>query len=332
MKFEDVFSFEHLYTKAKKCCNGVRWKASTQNFEKNLLLNVIKTKKQLFENKFKSKGFRCFTIRERGKTRQIQAVHISERLVQKCLCDYCIVPAFRNSLIYDNGATLKDKGLKFTLKRLKTHIHRYFIENKTNKGYILKFDLHNYFGSINHKKILQIAQKYIKDKKLFELYKYFINCFNGNFGIGLGSQISQISALIYLNSLDHYIKDICKFKYYGRYMDDGYIICNDKKKLKELLFEIKGILKSLDLRLNENKTQIMRLEKGFTILKRRFILYSNGKLVVRTHKDNILRYKKQIRKMLKKNIDTKNREKCFKGYLKEFNYIDRYTRRLLCIK
>jgi len=54
----------------------------------------------------------------------------------------------------------------------------------------------------------------------------------GNKGLGLGSQVSQISAVFYPNSVDHFIKDKLGIKTYGRYMDDGYIIHNNIKELK----------------------------------------------------------------------------------------------------
>ena len=33
---EGVFSYHTMFKHGKKCCNGVRWKASTQNFELHL--------------------------------------------------------------------------------------------------------------------------------------------------------------------------------------------------------------------------------------------------------------------------------------------------------
>ena len=48
--FEEVFSFERLYTEGKKCCNGTRWKASTQRFEANLLTNAANLRRELLSH------------------------------------------------------------------------------------------------------------------------------------------------------------------------------------------------------------------------------------------------------------------------------------------
>ena len=65
----------------------------------------------------------------------------------------------------------------------------------------------------------------------------FIDDF-GEVGLGLGSQISQVSALMYPNKLDHYIKEELRIQAYGRYMDDGYLVHESKEHLQHCLQEI----------------------------------------------------------------------------------------------
>lgn len=83
--FEKVFSFDNLYMAFRKCCLGVGWKASTQRFKANALQNVNDLFRSLQNDKYKSRGFYEFDIVERGKERHIKSVHISERVVQRCL-------------------------------------------------------------------------------------------------------------------------------------------------------------------------------------------------------------------------------------------------------
>ena len=333
MNFYEVFSLEIMYRCGTRVCKGVRWKQSTQNYECQLMRNVCNIRRQLFNETYRSKGFNKSRRRERGKERIIQSVHISERNVQMCLCDYCLMPTFAPTFIYDNSACIKDKGVSFAVSRLKTHLHRYYLENNSNDGYILLFDVKNFFGSIDHKKLLDATKKKIEDQRLYNLFAYFINCFEGDKGLGLGSQVSQVSSAIFMNQFDHYFKDYLRIKYYARYMDDGYIICRSKAKLKQLKEEIIQFFYSLGLTPNINKTQICKLSSGFTYLKRRFILHENGKIVVKPNKANILRYKRRFSKLVKKyrNNEVKfskvlDLNRNFKGYLKEFNYYDRYTK------
>lgn len=90
--FDKVFTFDNLYTAFRKCCLGVGWKASTQRFKANALQNVNDIYRSLHNGTYKSRGFYEFDIVERGKERHIKSVHISERVVQRCLCDNALVP------------------------------------------------------------------------------------------------------------------------------------------------------------------------------------------------------------------------------------------------
>ena len=110
--FESVFSFDHLYTAYRASAKAVGWKASTQRYKASALPNVYRTHRELLAGTFKSRGFFEFDIVERGKPRHIRSVHITERVVQRCLCDFSLVPMLSRSFIYDNGASLKGKGLR----------------------------------------------------------------------------------------------------------------------------------------------------------------------------------------------------------------------------
>ena len=116
--FEKVFSFDNLYESYKKCCKGVNWKTSTQSYKANALLNIYKAWNDLMNGSYRSKGFIEFDITERGKPRHIKSVHISERVVQKCFCDYSLNPLLKRYFIYDNGASIKHKGIDFAMNRL----------------------------------------------------------------------------------------------------------------------------------------------------------------------------------------------------------------------
>ena len=119
-------------------------------------------------------------------------------------------------------------------------------------------------------------------------------------GIGLGSQLSQIFALLMGNPIDHMIKDKYGYKYYIRYMDDGIIIHNDIEKLKEILELIKIESAKYGLSLNENKTNIVRIDKGFNFLKKKIILNPNGSILVKLSKQSITRERRKLKKLQKK--------------------------------
>ena len=211
------------------------------------------------------------------KTREISALSLKDRIVHKCLCDYYLTPLLTKSLIHDCGATLKGKGLAFTRKRVVCHLQRYYRQNGNNKGYVLKADFHHYFENIKHDILINQLSKIVKDKETLEFIKYLIP--TDLKGLGLGSQMSQICALYYVSKLDHYLKEKMRFKFYGRYMDDIYIISHHKNKLYKAKTYLKSKLQKLGVELNENKTHIYSLDKGFVFCKTRYKLTESGKVL-----------------------------------------------------
>ena len=84
--FEEVMSFGNICKAGKSCCDGARWKTSTINFETNLLGEAQATYDTLHYGKRVFKGFHSFATVEHGKVRNIDALPIQERAIQKCLC------------------------------------------------------------------------------------------------------------------------------------------------------------------------------------------------------------------------------------------------------
>lgn len=108
----------------------------------------------------------------------------------------------------------------------------------------------------------------------------------GNVGLGLGSQISQISAIRYPNEMDYTIKCKMRMRQYARYNDDSYIISNSKEYLNCALKTIKDICNVYNIKLNPKKTRIVKLSNGVKYLKHRFVLTKTGKVLCFNSGDN----------------------------------------------
>ena len=300
MEFEEIFTYENLYKSYRKCLKGVRWKGTVQRFQIYSLSGLNQLLKEIKEESFQSGNFFKFDIMERGKLRHIQSVGIRERIVQKSLCDYCLVPDLSKNFIYDNMACLKGKGVHKSYERMKDQLRKYYKKYKTNEGYILQFDFHHYFDTIPHDKLLYKIREHVPDDRVFKLISRLVNDFEGDKGLGLGSQISQISALFYPNELDHKFIKTEGITGYGRYMDDGYVISNNKEVLHYLAGLLKEITDDLGIELNDNKTQISKLGRGFIYLKARFFLTKTGKVVMKFNRKNINRNRRKLKKLFNK--------------------------------
>ena len=297
--FDWVFSYEHLYHSYKMCRRNVAWKSSVQKYITQAPLNVLNTYNRLHNGKFRTSGFYEFDLMERGKLRHIKSVTIGERVVQRCLCDYALVPMLGRTFIYDNGACMKDKGYTFASKRLTKHLHQYYRKHG-NDGYVLLFDFSKFFDRVSHALVKKIIREEFTDKRIIKLTDHFIDAFGGDAGLGLGSQISQILALASANRLDHYIKERAGIKYNARYNDDGYLIHHSKEHLEKCLKAIKIICKRLGITLNTKKTQIVKLSHGFTFLKVRYFLLPTGKVIKKLAHKSVVRMRRKMKKFVPK--------------------------------
>lgn len=102
--FEEVFTYEHLFSAFNRSRQNIHWKRSVKVYELKSLIRVYKTFKELATDKFKSRDLIEFDLFERGKHRHISSVPFNDRIVQKCLCEYSLDPVVCNSFIYDNGS------------------------------------------------------------------------------------------------------------------------------------------------------------------------------------------------------------------------------------
>ncbi len=327
----------NLYLDAfNKCKKGSIWKESVQRYEMNLLKNIDHQITAIQNGTYEQLPFNEFPLNERGKTREIKAIHIEDRVVLRNLCDNILTPSIKKYLIYDNGASVKGKGIHFTRKRFETHLHKYYREHGSNEGYILLMDFTKFFDNIQHNKLVSEYEQRINDEDLIgflrkvidafkidvsymseDEYKYCLNSVYNALeyakidkslltgekymkkSIGIGSQISQISGLLFPTRIDSYCKIVKSLHYYGRYMDDTYIIHESKEYLKELLHEINKICDGYGIFINHKKTQIVKLTKTFTFLKTRYNLTDTGKVIKRINKDSITRERRKLKKFRK---------------------------------
>lgn len=296
-RFEAIASFRSLFISGLLCAKRVRFKESVQRYLLSIFYRTVRIKRKLDNNESVILGFIEFDYNERGKIRHIKSVHINERVVQKSCCTFSLYPMYTNSLIYDNSASQKYKGTSFAENRLVEKLRQYY-RHYGNEGYVLMIDFKNYFDSIPHDLLKSNLRKYFTDERLIKVYDDFIDAF-GDKGLGLGSETSQVNAIMHINHIDHHIVQHKDTYGYGRYMDDSWILMNDKNKANKLLDGLKIMYDKAGVFLNNRKTQLHKLSKGFTFLKTRVLLTESGRVVKKPSRDSITRERRKLKKQHK---------------------------------
>ena len=293
---DDAVTFKELYKGLKKSCCNVRWKDSVTGYEANGLKNTYLLRQSLLNGTYKISGYQRFKVHE-PKEREIVATRLKDRQFQRSLCDNVLYPQITRSFIRDNCACQRGKGVDDALDRLTVHLRRYYFKHGPN-GWALKCDIRHYFAETPHDVAKAAIRKRLTDQRAAYYTDSIIDSFGGDKGIGLGSQVSQITELAVLDDLDHYIKERLRIKHYLRYMDDFILIHEDKSVLLAALAEIEKRLSALGMTLNK-KTQILPLKNGVLWLKWRFVLTDTGKVIRKICMKSVVRERRKLRKMAK---------------------------------
>lgn len=332
----DANNLVHGFRAARK---GSHWKGQVQRFRWNMLSEVRKLQKELMAFLYGDRGayelspYSKFFVNERGKIRAITALSIRDRVVKHVLNDLYLIPHIRPHLIYDNGASLKGKGVSFTRNRLLAHLQQFWRETGSNDGYILCMDFSGYYDNIDHRKAMEMIRKYEPDyfaRKLvlqaLDSYRVDVSWMDKeqftlanqlrfsmvayrkenhpeggtkflNRSLSVGDQTSQITAIAFPTPIDTLVKTVLGCRFYARYMDDLYVIARTKDELRMVRDRIIEAARKLKIFINHKKTQICKLDRTFTFMKYKYYLKEDGAVVVRMNKESVTRMRRKLRRL-----------------------------------
>lgn len=345
-KYKDITEFENLRKAFNKAKLGNRQKQSVAKFENNQIEAIMYLQYLLRTGKYETSDYYEFYVYE-PKKRLVKTNSFKDKVVQQALCEEVVRPILKNVLIKDNYASQPGKGTHFGLERLKSFLQSYYFSRKAkieaerkregktpseddiksySTGYVLKCDIRKYFYSIRHKDLKRMVRRYFHEPNTLWIINHIIDS-DEDPGIPIGNQLSQWLALLFLNELDHIIKERLKIKFYGRYMDDFYLIHEDKEYLKYCLGEIEGYLKGIGLELNQ-KTQIFPLRHGIDFLGFHTYLTESGKVIRKLRRGSKNKMRKKIRKyasmLEQKRITLKEVEQSYKSWKAHASHGDCY--------
>lgn len=284
---------DNIHEAARDAAKGVRWKASVQRYMTHSLRNSLYARRDLLAGNDIRKGFVRFHVIERGKDRAIAAPRFSERVIQKAVTRAVMAPAVWPTLTPGCAANMRGRGTDYALMRLKGQLAKHYRRHGA-EGYVLLMDFSDYFGTIDHGTALDLVRRTLADPAAVEFMRLQIEA-NGRIGLGLGSEPNQALAVAIPSPLDHLGERWRGIEASGRYMDDSYFIALDKETLWRFLDAARALCSSLGITVNERKTRVVKLTRGFTFLKKRFRFTESGRIVVTPIPKSLARERRKLR-------------------------------------
>ena len=367
--YDKMISYSNIlfvFNNVKNRCHNKNKLMKFIRFKNCYLYDILE---KLRNNSYSFSNYHIFLIHEK-KYRIIMSETISDKIVNQLVGYFILLPSFK-CLIDSNIATRKGRGSSYGYRLfekyvndigtnkniyvLRIDIKKYFynishvillsmlerrIKDKKAINILKKIiDLTDYdYVNDNIKKLIDKEIGRVnslnisireKDKLINELKS--IPLYRKGYGLSIGCLTNQLMAIFYLNDIDHIIKEELNCSRYIRYMDDLYLISDDKGYLECCFDRINDELNRIELNIN-NKSGIYRLKEGVSFLGYTYTLTSN-KLLVRYDNNTIRRIDKKLKYLFDNDFNSYYSSiSSYKGYFIRCNtnlFFDKYN--YLCI-
>lgn len=175
MIYKDIISTENLLNSWSEFVRGKKNKKDVAEFSLNLLDNIFKLHKDLRNKTYKHSDYEHFKISD-PKPRDIHKASVRDRLLHHAICSI-IKPYFDKKFIYDCYSSRDYKGAHRAMNGFRCFAGK-VSKNHTKSCWVLKCDIRKFFATIDHKILLSIFYKHIKDEDINWLIQEIVSSFN----------------------------------------------------------------------------------------------------------------------------------------------------------
>jgi RNA-directed DNA polymerase len=280
------FTFEELGQAWLDCRRTKRNSESALAFERHADRNLVALHEQLLAGAWRPGRSFCFVVTQ-PRCREVWAAPFRDRIVHHLLHNR-IAPRFLATFIHASAACIPGRGTLFAAELLEHHV-RSVTRNWQQPAWYLKMDLANFFVAID-KHVLwaelepRLSEPFWRDlahtvlfhdpRDDYELrcsptllqrvppHKRLLNA-PADTGLPIGNLSSQFFANVLLNVLDQHAKHDLRARWYGRYVDDFYLLDPSPQRLNAARADIEAFLpERLHCRVNPRKTVLQPVERG----------------------------------------------------------------------
>jgi RNA-directed DNA polymerase len=236
-------------------------------FEANLEANLERLHRELREATYQPQPVRRLEIPKRGapgKTRPLGIPSVYDRVCQQALVNR-LEPIFEK--VFDPSSFGYRKGRKPA-----DALSKIWREVEAGCEWIVDADLKDYFGSVDHEKLLVLVGKQIADGRVLTVIQQMLAAgyeekgrrFATPRGTPQGGVVSPLLSNILLTPFD---KEMRRQGYrLTRWADDWVVTCRTRAEAEHALARAANILDQLGVTLNRDKTRIVHIARGFEFL------------------------------------------------------------------
>jgi retron-type reverse transcriptase len=294
-----LIGFANLLRSAQQAARRKRFHPPALAFHFHLEHHLCRLHEELLAHAWRPGPFHHFWIHE-PKKRLVSAAPYRDRVVHHALVNV-LEPIWERSFLADSYASRKSKGTHVAVRRCQQFARRH--------AWVWKADVRHYFPSIDHALLAGLLERRIKDPDVLWLIRLIIEhspmpsepallfpaddlftATERRRGLPIGNQTSQFFANVFLDPLDHFVKEELRLPGYARYVDDFVAFADDKRTLLGARDAVGDFLAGLRLRLHPTKNAIFPVRQGI-----RFLGYRVWPSHVKLAPQNVYRFRRRLR-------------------------------------
>jgi RNA-directed DNA polymerase len=199
-----------------------------------------------------------------GEFRKLGIPTIYDRVCQQALLNR-LEPIFEPILDEANFGYRRGRSTKDAMRKV-------WKEIQSGREWIVDADLKNFFGSVDHEKLLTLVAQRIADSRVLRLIRAMLKA--GSYGKGQlfpsergtpeGGVVSPLLSNILLTPFDREMRR--KGYQLTRFADDWVVTCKSAAEARAAIAAALRILSELDVQLHPQKTRVVHVQRGFEFL------------------------------------------------------------------
>jgi RNA-directed DNA polymerase len=241
---------------------------SLEEFERQADSQLNRLHTELREDCYQPRPVRQVQIPKAGKPGEFRTLGIPtiyDRVCQQALLNR-LEPIFEPVFDEANFGYRRGRSTKDALRKVWKEIQ------EEGREWIVDADLKDFFGSVDHKKLLTLVTQRVADGRVLRLIQAMLKA--GSYGKGRlfpsergtpqGGVISPLLSNILLTPFDQEMRR--RGYRLTRYADDWVVTCKSAEEARAAVAAALRILSELGVQLHPQKTRIVRVRQGFEFL------------------------------------------------------------------